>query len=144
MSLCRFEYVNRDGGYLATCAECGRKTQSKSREVYAACKASADYAETHARITGAIPGPGTFLKNTLRRWLKIEPSGNCPCEKHAMVMDAWGPDECEKRIDEIVGWLREEAVRRGLPFLDAAGRMLVRRAIKNAKRAAEVVERGRQ
>lgn len=51
-------------------------------------------------------------------------------------MDAWGCDECEQRIDEIVGWLREEAGKRGLPFLDIAGRMLVKRAIRNARRAA--------
>jgi hypothetical protein len=36
----------------------------------------------------------------------------------------------------IVGWLREEATKRGLPFLDAAGRLLVRRAIKNARKSA--------
>jgi hypothetical protein len=49
-------------------------------------------------------------------------------------MNAWGADESEKRIDEIVGWLREEATKRKLPFIDAAGRLLVRRAIANAKR----------
>jgi hypothetical protein len=42
----------------------------------------------------------------------------------------------EANIDTVVGWLREEATKRGLPFLDAAGRMLVRRAIRNARRAA--------
>lgn len=38
-------------------------------------------------------------------------------------------------IDEIVGWLREEASKRGLPFVDMAGRMLVKRAIRNARKA---------
>ena len=37
-------------------------------------------------------------------------------------------------MDEIVTWLREEATKRKLPFLDIAGRMLVRRAICNARR----------
>jgi hypothetical protein len=52
-------------------------------------------------------------------------------------MDAWGPDECARpeRIDEVVAVMREEAKSRGLPFLDAAGRLLVRRAIANARRA---------
>jgi len=51
-------------------------------------------------------------------------------------MDERGIEWCEQNIDEIVGWLREEAHKRGLPFVDMAGRMLVRRAIRNARRAA--------
>ena len=51
-------------------------------------------------------------------------------------MNALGCDWCESNIDTIVGWLREEAEARGLPFLDIAGRLLVRRAIRNARRAA--------
>jgi hypothetical protein len=53
-------------------------------------------------------------------------------------MDLWGPDECERpeRIDEVVKVMREEATARGLPFLDVAGRMLVLRAISNARRNA--------
>jgi hypothetical protein len=53
-------------------------------------------------------------------------------------MDQWGCDECERpeRIDEVVAVMREEATARGLPFLDIAGRLLVRRAIRNARRNA--------
>jgi hypothetical protein len=53
-------------------------------------------------------------------------------------MDQWGPDECERpeRIDEVVAVMRAEAEARGLPFLDIAGRLLVRRAIRNARKAA--------
>jgi hypothetical protein len=53
-------------------------------------------------------------------------------------MDAWGCDECSKpeRIDEVVVVMRAEAEARGLPFLDLAGRLLVRRAIQNARRNA--------
>jgi hypothetical protein len=53
-------------------------------------------------------------------------------------MDAWGCDECSKpeRIDEVVAVMRAEAEARGLPFLDVAGRLLVRRAISNARRKA--------
>jgi hypothetical protein len=51
-------------------------------------------------------------------------------------MDAWGSDECERRIDEIVGWLREEAARRRIPFVNALGRLLVKRAIRAARRSA--------
>ena len=51
-------------------------------------------------------------------------------------MDQWGCDKCEERIDEIVGWLREEATKRRLPFIDAVGRMIVKRAIKIARKSA--------
>jgi hypothetical protein len=53
-------------------------------------------------------------------------------------MDAWGCDEASRpeRIEEVVAVMREEAAARGLPFLDVAGRMLVRRAIANARRNA--------
>jgi hypothetical protein len=49
-------------------------------------------------------------------------------------MDIRGCDWCDQNIDTIVGWLQEEAQKRRLPFVDAAGRMLVRRAIANARR----------
>jgi hypothetical protein len=53
-------------------------------------------------------------------------------------MDAWGCDEASRpeRIEEVVAVMRAEAEARGLPFLDVAGRMLVRRAISNARRNA--------
>jgi hypothetical protein len=48
-------------------------------------------------------------------------------------MDRRGCDWCDANINTIVGWLREEATKRGLPFIDAAAAMLVRRAIHNAR-----------
>ena len=82
-------------------------------------------------------GPGTELSRLLKRF-GIEPTPTCACRAKAAEMDAWGPDECSKpqRIEEVVAVMRAEAEARGLPFLDAAGRLLVRRAIANARRAA--------
>jgi hypothetical protein len=51
-------------------------------------------------------------------------------------MDRQGVEWCEGNLDTIVGWLREQAEARGLPFLYLAGRLLVRRAIANARRNA--------
>jgi hypothetical protein len=82
-------------------------------------------------------GPGAELKKLISR-VGITASSDCSCRSHVDMMDAWGCDECERRIDEIVGWLREEAGKRGLPFIDMAGRMLVRRAIKNARKATGI------
>jgi hypothetical protein len=80
-------------------------------------------------------GPGTELKKLLKRF-GIEPTPTCSCRSKAAQMDAWGCDECSRteRIEEVVGVMREEAKGRGLPFIDAVGRMMVKRAIHNARR----------
>ena len=82
-------------------------------------------------------GPGTELSRLLKR-LGINPTPTCQCRAKAEQMDLWGPDECERpeRIAEVVAVMRAEAGARGLPFVDIAGRMLVRRAIRNARRSA--------
>lgn len=79
-------------------------------------------------------GPGTELKKLLKK-VGIEATPTCSCNARACLMDERGIEWCENNLDEIVGWLREEATKRKLPFVDMAGRMLVRRAIRNAKRA---------
>jgi hypothetical protein len=79
-------------------------------------------------------GPGTELKKLLKL-VGITASPNCSCNARARTMDANGCDWCAAHLDEIVGWLRDEASKRGLPFLDAAGRVLVKRAISNARKA---------
>ena len=82
-------------------------------------------------------GPGTELSKLLKRF-GIEPTPTCACRAKAAEMDAWGCDEASRpeRIEEVVAAMRAEAKARGLPFIDAAGRMLVRRAIHNARRNA--------
>jgi hypothetical protein len=52
-------------------------------------------------------------------------------------MDEKGCDWCEspEGMAEILAFLREAAEERGLPFLHAAARLLVRRAIANARKA---------
>lgn len=82
-------------------------------------------------------GPGTELKKLLAK-IGITPTPTCSCNARARQMDVQEsrePGWCEAHLDEIVGWLREEAEKRNLPFVDIAGRMLVRRAIRNARRA---------
>lgn len=81
-------------------------------------------------------GPGTILKVLLRRWLGIKASPNCPCNSRARQMDTWGPDECERRLDEIVKWLGEEAARRRLPFISALARQAVLFAIRKSRKTA--------
>jgi len=92
----------------------------------------------NAAPPGAGPGPGTHLKKLLAGWpFRITSSPNCSCNRVANEMDSWGPDECERpeRIEYILAAMRENAQNRGLPFLDAAGRFLIKRAIKNARKS---------
>jgi hypothetical protein len=80
-------------------------------------------------------GPGTELKKLLAK-VGITATPDCACNARAAEMDRQGVEWCEANLDTIVGWLREQATARGLPFLDLAGRLLVRRAIQNARKAA--------
>jgi hypothetical protein len=114
--------VNCDA--TATCARCGRFNPWPS--VPRNCLA----------VIQVDSGPGTELSNLLKRF-GVEPTPTCDCRAKAAEMDAWGCDEASKpeRIAEVVAVMRAEAEARGLPFLDAAGRMLVRRAIHNARKA---------
>jgi hypothetical protein len=79
-------------------------------------------------------GAGTELKKLLKK-IGITASPNCSCNARAKTMDNNGIEWCEKNIDTIIGWLKEEATKRGLPFIDMAGRILVKKAIKNAKKS---------
>jgi hypothetical protein len=84
-------------------------------------------------------GPGTELKKLLAGWpFYVSSSPDCSCNRVAREMDEWGADECEKpeRQEYILAAMRENAEKRGLPFIDSAGRFLIRRAIKNARKAS--------
>jgi hypothetical protein len=92
-------------------------------------------------------GPGTELKALLAGWpFRIVATPDCKCTSRANYMDAKGCDWCESEegMAEIMGFLREAAEERGLPFLDAAGRLLVKRAIHNARKAEARRARGSQ
>jgi hypothetical protein len=78
-------------------------------------------------------GPGTELKSLLKT-IGIVAKPNCSCNKRARVMDENGCDWCEEHIDEIDGWLAEEAKKRKLPYLSLAGKTLIRLAIRRARK----------
>lgn len=137
---CEFvDVVVSDNVATVRCVNCGRmvRVPVESTNVVAKCRGDAEtrWTKEGVRISKLEGGPGTELKKLLAS-LGIKPEKNCACNARARVMDRQGCDWCEQHIDVIVGWLREEAEKRRLPFLDAAGRILVRRAIRNARRAA--------
>jgi hypothetical protein len=126
MNLCKI-----DAGTLACCV-CGAKV--RGHRFKRKCGAPVIASDRRA---GDQQGPGTELAKLLKRF-GINPTPTCQCRAKQQQMDAWGCDECSKpeRIDEVVAVMRAEAEARGLPFLDIAGRLLVRRAIANARRNA--------
>ena len=88
-----------------------------------------------------VRGPGTELHRLLGKF-GLHMKKGCACKARMVQMNKWGCDGCEENIETIVEWMKEEAAARGLPYLSTVGRMLVRRAIHNARkeasRAAEV------
>lgn len=77
--------------------------------------------------------PGKHLRILLAKLgIRADVPG-CKCMERSTEMDRQGCDWCSENIDTIVGWLREEAGNRALPFLDAAARLLVREAIRRAR-----------
>lgn len=79
-----------------------------------------------------VCGPGCQLRR-LFAWWGIRDDGRCGCSDFAAQMDAWGPDGCAAREDDILGHLAEASVKRGLPFVPPAARMLIRQAIAAAR-----------
>ena len=106
----------------ATCPRCG--FVSKVRNAIRQCR----------RPAPTTCGPGCQLRRTLS-WF-VRDDGRCGCTEYAAQMDAWGPDGCEARLDEIVAHLLEQAEKRSV-FLGAIPAVavipLVRRAIDAAR-----------
>lgn len=101
---------------------------------------NADYYMLRDRYSGDVDpvhrGPGTELHNLLGKFGIFMRAG-CQCRGRMAQMNKWGCDGCEHNMETIVEWLKEEATARGLPYLSTVGRMLVRRAISNARKEAE-------
>jgi hypothetical protein len=78
-------------------------------------------------------GPGTELKILLSK-LGIHASPTCKCNgmaKKMNQMEAQYKGWCLEHIDEIVDVMQETAQKRGLPFIRSAGKILVKKAVKN-------------
>ena len=84
-------------------------------------------------------GPGTELHKILGR-LGLSPVEGCKCKGRARKMDEWGPDICEDRINEIVGWMEEEARKRKKWFVRWPAKTIVLIAINKARKAQKPAE----
>lgn len=81
-------------------------------------------------------GPGTELKSLLKK-IGITSSTTCACNSRALHMDKMGCDWCAENIEQICDWLNEEADRRKLPFFRLGAKVLVKRAISNARKKGQ-------
>jgi hypothetical protein len=95
-----------------------------------------DYVRLNAKYNPRpSSGPGTELKKLLKM-IGITATPNCQCNQRAKVMDERGCDWCEENIETICEWLREESNKRGMLFVKSVVKLLVRRAISNARAVA--------
>jgi len=127
--LCDFVFVEEcnSDACRAFCKNCGRSVIIKKQIAYKRnCPGTLHSAGT----------AGTQLTKLLEFFFQV-PTKSCKCQSRADHMNAMGNDWCEENIETIVEWLKEEASARGLPFISTVGRILVRRAISNARKEAE-------
>lgn len=94
--------------------------------------------DSRTQQAAPVHGPGTELKKILK-FFGINATPQCNCNAYAAAMDRDGPDRCLARIDEIIGWLAEEAKARNLIFSAKVARGAVLLAIKRA-RAKELLD----
>lgn len=116
-----------DGDKHFCVCPCGFSGRYPSSKVNHACETSGKSPQLMAQ------GPGTELKALLAKF-GIQSSPTCQCNAMAVKMNVWGPDECLSHLEEIVDVMESEAGKRKLPFLRAAGRLLVKKAIANARK----------
>lgn len=119
---CRFaiEEMLPDGRYTLRCTACNQPR-----------RVSKYPPELMRRECEAI-GAGTRLTQIFDRFY-LRDDRKCSCKQLAAKMDRNGPDWCEANLDEIVGQLRSNAAKRGLPFVEFIARELVRHAISLAR-----------
>ncbi len=85
-------------------------------------------------------GPGTCLHREIRRWTGEGPTRKCGCTDKIAYLNKIGPAQCRKEIDTIVGWLRDEGIKRGwwqvkLPGARWAIKRLILSAIAKSEKA---------
>lgn len=92
-----------------------------------------------ARAGLVLPAPGSELKKLLAGWpFRITATEGCSCNAMASRMDSMGCDWCEsdEGMSEILAAMKDNAQKKGVPYIEAAAAMLVRRAVRNARRNA--------
>ena len=89
---------------------------------------------SYPRKTKRSPGAGTELTNILKRFGISAKEGGCSCKHKSKLIDKKGLKWAELNVETIVGYMRENAKKMKMPFVALPARMLVRQAIRNARR----------
>ena len=77
-------------------------------------------------------GPGTELKKLLS-WFWAPDKKKCKCATRVQKMNEWGPDQCEKRIETIMRWLKHSARIAKVPYFAPAVRFAIKTAISRSR-----------
>lgn len=143
----------RCDGPNTECRRSGKPMVGRLWELCSGTNCSAELSERYRAAWDGLPIPprttvpkrrrhlcsaGTHLSRLLLKF-GITYSPGCKCQSMAAKMDRLGCDWCESEagMAEIIATMRQEAENRGLPFLEAAARLLVRRAVKNARKTLD-------
>lgn len=128
-----------DDYFLVTVGECGFSSPVAAPRD---CPAPAERTFTvncvlplSVSAMAASSGPGTEMKALLAK-VGITATPTCSCNQRAKEMDDKGVQWCKDNEELILSWLKEEAAKRGLPFISLAAKLLIRRAIRNAEKKA--------
>lgn len=108
-----------------------------SGNVHHVCVGGAGGAVGAVKVMG---GAGTELKALLSN-LGIDAVDSCPCNRHAKEMDNKGVEWCQRNIETVLEWIEKESRRRGIPFVKKAAKMVVRIAIRRARKKEEKAQR---
>jgi len=139
--LCGFDAETK----IETCEACSKQDRPQQENLYTLGLAGvaiakngrnlSDFPDILEKIKRNLPsakGPGTELKKLIA-WFYSPDKKKCKCATRIAKMNRWGPDECEKRIDTILRWLKHSARINKVPFFEPAVKLLIRKAIKNSR-----------
>lgn len=113
------------GMYEHTCEICGKTYVVRGKVLITECGEYGDLCLTGCQL------------HKLLHTLGINPVGDCDCISHANEMDERGIDWCRNNFETILGWMREAAKERGIPFIEIAAKLLIKQAISLAEKEIE-------
>lgn len=115
-------------------SQTGLNPVDPNKPFYVVCPGSAgaiQRATEIERLSSTGVGAGTELKKLLKL-LGITPTPHCKCDARAIIMNQRGTLWCWQHIDQILDWLKEEALERHLDFPPKRAKALIRLAIVKA------------
>ena len=131
----RCNFLRTDTGWA--CSVCGRAIRVHT-EIAPHARCGGTPMPGVAQAPPPVPargGAGTELTKLLAA-IGIEKTPGCKCRDRSALMDHNGVDWCAANVPTITEWMRGEAAKRTLPFVEAIAKLMVKRAIYNARKEA--------